>query len=579
MEISKGIPERIEIFDALPFGLLLVNKNLQIVKSNKRFINLYGLLEGKYLFETGGNISKPEIISRIEEVFETGVDSSAIITGVDNNNKFSIMIANIYPIWDKDGELGNVLISLNEKQNNNNFYNDFTLLFESVPAFIAIVDKDLKIIRANQKYRDTFGDSFSIFYSDPNRKKNAYHTSATYLTFQDNQEHNDTFLANSKNGERIQLMVTSLPYTIQDNTTHLVMEILTDISEINFLQDQLRTAHDFYTDLIESSADGIIAIDLKRRVQIFNQTAAKMINWTGQRKPSIPKIQEILPEEFWSGADENGNIIIDCECIIKTVENKSVPVRFNAFEIKNKKKVMGRVAFFQDLRNIRLLEKQKNDARKDALLTTLKLFESNIENIIEEQFNIYNQFEERLKHSSPQTVEHNWMMHKYHLNFIGNLLRNYIKIAKGYTKNTAIFNLYLLSDSIYKEILPFAKFNNVELSFKYLINDNIINFDEFATKIIITILLMNGIDSSKESNINPKVDLIIEQSEENNKIIVYDNGPDLNSKINSNINDNQINLHEKQIGLLTLVLLSNILGTKFETEYSAENGNKLSIII
>ncbi|MDT3739894.1 MAG: PAS domain S-box protein [Candidatus Kapabacteria bacterium] len=345
------------LMDSIPFGIMFIDRELRISRINNRLRAVFGSIEDKYLYDTDSKISKPEVISRVEEVFQSGKESSCILTGVGDNHKSTYITVNMYPYYE-NSIVKNVIILISDNKDSEHSHKEFNLLFETVPAFVSIVDKNLRIVRANQRYRDTFGNNYSIFYSDNAKHKNEINNSPTSFSFIDGHEHTDTYLTTTINSERIQLMVSSIPFTSIDGIPILVMEISHDITELSKLQDQLYHAHDFYSILIENSAEGIVAIDSKGRVQIFNQALKDLLNWKNQRKPGISKIHEMLPAEFFTFDNGSDRILSNLDSFVVSEDGEHIPVRINAFVIKNKKNIIGRVAFFQDLRKLKNLEEE-----------------------------------------------------------------------------------------------------------------------------------------------------------------------------------------------------------------------------
>ncbi|MFA7626888.1 MAG: hypothetical protein WCZ17_07565, partial [Candidatus Kapaibacterium sp.] len=64
-------PER-RILDTLKFGVILINFDLLILEANQKAVSQFGDIVGRYLYDLEKSISKPNLISRLEEVLETG---------------------------------------------------------------------------------------------------------------------------------------------------------------------------------------------------------------------------------------------------------------------------------------------------------------------------------------------------------------------------------------------------------------------------------------------------------------------------------------------------------------------------
>jgi PAS domain S-box-containing protein len=552
------------IIESLPYGVVLIDKDLKIIGSNSKAELVFGELTGKFLYENDSKISKPEIIARVEEVIQSGLECSLIFTDGLKNHKSSLKNLDISPVIEK-GKIEGALLLVHFANGQNQLQKDFNLLFESTPAYISIVDRDLNIVRANQKFRDIFGSNHSIFYTEPGKRKLENGHSPTHLAFESGQEHTDTHLVNTVNGGKIHLIATSVPYSQKDGVVNLVMEILLDITELNKLQEQLHNVHDFYTDLIDRAADGIIAIDNKGKVQLFNSTLKDILHWQISRKPSINKIQELLPVQFFGKADESGTIVKKINCIANSSNGVKIPVRLNAFEIRNKKKTIGRVAFIQDLRNIKELEQQKINAERDALLTAVNNLEQSIIDIKNERSSILNDFQKIV--CSDYSLEiriDSWNKMMIHFDYVSNVIENYIKVVQGLDKQKSLFNLKDFTESVLNEYIPVADYYNVSIRYEILVKPELTEYNEFIYRTIISTLLMNSIDSARKIPLGGRVTIRMEDNPEKIIILVSDNGPSL---------ENQIEKFKLRIGLMTIYLIAEKNNLKFEIMYNKKQGN------
>lgn len=570
-------PER-RILDTLKFGVILINFDLLIIEANQKAVSQFGNIVGRYLYDLEKSISKPNLISRLEEVLETGEMASLIITKSITNHKSNILHVSIIPTEDylKSKE---AIVLISDDNDINRWQKDYNILLESIPVFISIVDKDLRVVRANQKYRDTFSSFYSIFYVEPAKRKNDYQTSPTMLTFEDGEEHTGTHTVFSSEGDKLHLIATTVPYSSTDGAVSLVMEILHDITELNKLQDQLHHTHEFYNDLVESSVDGIIAIDNNNRVQILNDSFKRMMKWTGARKPNLTKIEDLLPKEFFNEADKSGIIVNNSDSVISTTTNEKIPVKLNAFEIRSKKKTVGRVAFIQDLRKIKRLESLKDYAEKEALKTTVYTIEGGINKILDEQDKVLKRFN-KLLHDN---LDHEYKMEawknvKFHYNYINDVIRSFIDIAKGYKPVYQTFNLRQYAESIINQFTDIAKFYNVKLTTEFRVRPGIAEYDSYLYTKILEILIMSCIENTKELDDGAEVYIRIEDIVSKPIIVVSDNGPDFEELLNKKTLKFK-DPSKMRIGLITLNLLVEANEGVFEIMSDKINGNVYRVLL
>jgi len=169
------------------------------------------------------------------------------------------------PIYDNEGNVEFVQELTIPQKEINHWENDFNMLFENVPNFISITDKNFNILRANRRMINTFGNikGKKCYEVYKRRKQICSHCPSTE-TFETGQVCSSSQIGITATGDKAYYMMTSVPIAFNnDGEVIQVMEINSDITEINKLQEQMNFLHDFYGNLIENSSEAIIAIDKK----------------------------------------------------------------------------------------------------------------------------------------------------------------------------------------------------------------------------------------------------------------------------------------------------------------------------
>jgi two-component system NtrC family sensor kinase len=142
-------------------------------------------------------------------------------------------------------------------------------------------------------------------------------------------------------------------------------EYTTDLEKkVDAATRELRRRSNFQINLIRSSNDGIVATDKDLKIVIFNPTAGEIFGFTPSE--TINKMQAIelfpaeLADELQAALNGNGDIknLAWRETTIESKDGESIPVRFSSTILLENDQPVGTVAFFQDLREIKGLEKE-----------------------------------------------------------------------------------------------------------------------------------------------------------------------------------------------------------------------------
>ena len=134
--------------------------------------------------------------------------------------------------------------------------------------------------------------------------------------------------------------------------------------KIELATSELRRQTNFQIKLIRSSNDGIVATDQNLKIVIYNPGAERIFGYSQSEviykmitdKLYPAEISDLFHEAF---KQENGFKDIPWrETEITAKDGRQIPIRFSGTILTEKDREMGTVAFFQDLREIKRLEKE-----------------------------------------------------------------------------------------------------------------------------------------------------------------------------------------------------------------------------
>ncbi|MBU2520664.1 MAG: PAS domain S-box protein [Proteobacteria bacterium] len=122
--------------------------------------------------------------------------------------------------------------------------------------------------------------------------------------------------------------------------------------------EELRERYEFEANLIQHSTDGIIAIDKKENIIIFNQSAESLFGYSKDevigkmdiRSLYPPKIAEEIMQNLYSKERETRGMQRWHETFVLGKEGHKIPVRFSVTKLYRNGEAIGCVGFFNDLR-------------------------------------------------------------------------------------------------------------------------------------------------------------------------------------------------------------------------------------
>ena len=234
-------------FDSIPSYLTIQDKNLRLLDANKKFRDEFGEIDGRYCYQVYKNRSEKCEVCPVERTFHDGLPHHSEEQVKNIGGKDVSVIVYTSPILDEDGniisvmEMSTDITEVKALQNQlKESQHKYHLLFEEVPCFISIQDKDLRIVEANRMHREAFGTSYgSKCYEVYKHRKSQCEPCIIQQTFEDGEIRTHEEVVTSQDNKRMNVMVFTAPIRDIDGNVDYVIEMSADITDIRQLQDKL----------------------------------------------------------------------------------------------------------------------------------------------------------------------------------------------------------------------------------------------------------------------------------------------------------------------------------------------------
>jgi PAS domain S-box-containing protein len=234
-------------FEVMPAYLTILDRDLRIIEANRRFRRDFGEYEGRYCYEVNKHRSERCDHCPAERTFRDG-QRHGIEEQFNNLSGQEVsLIVYTTPIRNEAGEITGVMkmatditeikLLQNQLRESRERYRQ---LFEEVPCYISIQDRDLQILEANRRFREDFGDYLGRkCYQVYMHRSEECTPCAVKQTFQDGQVHQTEEVVTSKKGEQVDVLVYTAPIRDARGQIRSVMEMGANITQIRHLQSQL----------------------------------------------------------------------------------------------------------------------------------------------------------------------------------------------------------------------------------------------------------------------------------------------------------------------------------------------------
>lgn len=130
--------------------------------------------------------------------------------------------------------------------------NIYQSYFASMPCYLSVQNRDLKIIDANQRFVENFGDPADLYcYQIYKQRSESCERCPVERTFRDGRPHSSEEQVTTRDGRDVWVLVNSTPIHNGDGKIEAVMEMSTDITDIKMLHRQLRDSQQKHKLLFE----------------------------------------------------------------------------------------------------------------------------------------------------------------------------------------------------------------------------------------------------------------------------------------------------------------------------------------
>jgi PAS domain S-box-containing protein len=289
LDIAGDFQDGMENFNEVPCFVALHNRELQVVATNRLFRERLGDMVGRPSWEIYTGLFETPEACPAGQTFATGAAVRSRETIRYRDGKTFPVVVHTAPIHDSHGQLELVLeisadisevIRLQEELRSTQ--QRYHQLFEEVPCFIAVVDRDFRITAANRRFRDEFGeDAGPTCFEVYKKRQTPCRDCPVVATFEDGQSHQTEMVVSSRSGAQRNLLIWTAPITNAAGEITQVMEMATDITPLRQLQNRLASLGL----MVSSVSHGVKGV-------LTGMDGGVFLMQTGLRKDDREQIQE-----------------------------------------------------------------------------------------------------------------------------------------------------------------------------------------------------------------------------------------------------------------------------------------------
>ncbi len=493
---------RVQALDHVYSNVAVIDRDYRVVVANKSFEDTFGSWQGAFCYWLYKNRQQPCEKCPTRQTFEDGKSRVRHETGVDQHGKIAYYVLRTEPIFGKDGNVEYVIELSNDIIKTQDVHRVYHVLFDQVPCYVQILDRDLRVVRANERQIETFGESEGKHCYEVFRRRSTHcHPCPALLAFQDGKPHTFEQTRTTKDGRTVLNVVTAAPISLGDGDITHVFEIAMDVTAVRSLQSQLKKATALEESLIDNSNDGVIAFDEKGRVTVFNPAAEAILKCLAGEAVSGGTIKKMLPEEFNEVLEGQRSSCHFDETVVRAKDGEEVPVRFSGVHLMSSDGSLGSAVFFQDLRPIKSLELEKLEAERLAAVgETVAGLAHSIKNVLQALEGGMYAVRSGLKKKDENRMEKGWNVIEKNFDKVTGLVKDFLSFSKGRLPEARVVNPNDLVHEVVNLYKDVAAKSNVELVADLDESIAPAALDPSGIHTCLTNLLSNAIDACQMSD-------------------------------------------------------------------------------
>ncbi len=217
--------------------MAVVDASYNVIYANQRFKTYFGDWTGKKCYDVYKNAHKPCENCTAMQTFRDGKVRFHEEEGVDDKGNAAHYLVHTSPIVDPNGKVSHIIEMSKNLSEAEYHHPAYQILFDRVPCYVAILDRQFRIVRANENLRKVFGECEGKYcYEVYKRKESRCADCPAEKSFQDGGEHTAMQSGISKADKETHYAVTTSSLNRNGSNSLYVMEILTDVTELKCME-------------------------------------------------------------------------------------------------------------------------------------------------------------------------------------------------------------------------------------------------------------------------------------------------------------------------------------------------------
>jgi len=427
------LEHRSKLFDEIPSGVFVVDRSLDIVDHNRAFGEMFGASCGQRCYEVLKGREEPCPVCAAEETFADGKERVLEQKGVDKRGLSVDCLVQLTPIRNGSPDVEFVAAITTDLTATKLRENENRTLFEKVPCYVAVINRDLRVVRANERFRKTFGEPMGEHcYRLFKKRGEKCADCPVESTLQDGSSQSVHNVGTGRDGNPTHYLALTAPLLRnEDEITHVIHMSL-DTTEVHDLETQLHQADAMREALLGNSLDAIVVFDAQKRIQLVNPAAERLWKHPADSLIGRKAPPHMIPAPLRRVLNGKKDWDLQHDAEVTTRTGEKVAVRAAAVTLPHEGQPIGSAVMVHDLREVKALEKGKMEAERLAAVgQTVAGLAHGIKNILTGLEGGMYVTSSGLKKKDDERVRQGWGMLQRNISRITGLTKDLLAFSRG----------------------------------------------------------------------------------------------------------------------------------------------------
>ncbi|MCL1986073.1 MAG: ATP-binding protein [Betaproteobacteria bacterium] len=422
------------VFDVLPVPMAVMSRQHDIVYANREFKQVFGAWEGRKCWQVYHNTDTPCENPACLHTFDEGRAESSKESGRSASGQSVSYTKYSIPLGMADGTVEYIIQVCIDRSAASIMRREYQSLFDLVPCNIVILNRQLCITDSNKMAEDIYGDlTGKQCYFALKGENDVCADCTASKVFSTKRIQHDHQIWMTPDGEMKHYQVTAVPIIDSGDEVSLVMEMAVDITELTALRElrELRTL--MLSNIVSKAVRGLVVIDTKGEVPIVNPEARRILGLGSGGIFSPEDVYSKLPEYVVDVMrNAKGDFNLNEVTLFPERGEDAVLVHMGGQQLRQGNKMLGILLTFQDLREIRRLERGKLEAERMAAVgQTVSGLAHGVKNLVTALEGGMYMLSSGMNAGKAERIAQGMDMLKRNIERIGTFVKTFLSFARG----------------------------------------------------------------------------------------------------------------------------------------------------